>query len=149
MPEKLLNAELIKQIKLLFETQLIYPVEIIYFTDKDESESCAETRQLLEELCRLSEKLSFQQYEIHDHPQLAQKINVSLTPGLVIASRERDELLDYGIRFAGIPSGYEFGSLIHAIEMVSKRDSGLKPETRLNLKDIQTPVLLQVFVTPT
>jgi len=149
MPEKLLNAELIKQIKLLFETQLIYPVEIIDFSDKDESESYAETSQLLEELCALSDKLSFQHYEIHDQPQLAQKFNVSFTPGLVIASRERDELLDYGIRFAGIPSGYEFGSLVHAIELVSRRDSGLKPETRLNLQGIHTPILLQVFVTPT
>ncbi len=149
MPENLLDAELIKQIKNLFETQLIYPVEIIFFTDDDECESNAETRQLLLELCALSDKVSSQHYEIRNHPQLAKKFNVSLTPGLVIASREGNELLDYGIRFAGIPSGYEFGSLIHTIELVSKRDSGLKPDTRLNVKEIQTPVLLRVFVTPT
>ncbi len=149
MPEKLLNAELIKQIKLLFETRLLYPVEIIFFTNQNEDESYAETRQLLEELCSLSDKLSLHHYNIHDHQQLAQKFNVSLIPGLVIASRDRDELLDYGVRFAGLPSGYEFGSLIHAIELVSKRDSGLKPDTRLNLRDIRTPVLLKVFVTPT
>ncbi len=148
MPVNLLNTELVHQIKILFDTHLIYPVEIIHVTNNDPCETCTETKQLLQELCALSDKISVSYYTIEENPQLAQKYNVQLTPGLVITSRDQDQLLDYGIRFTGIPSGYEFGSLIHAIELVSKRDSGLKPETRSKLKTIQTPIHLQVFVNP-
>ena len=54
-----------------------------------------------------------------------------------------------GIRYAGIPSGHEFSSLIHDLILVSGRDSGLGQETRNFLKSLDSPVLLQVFVTPT
>jgi len=37
---------------------------------------------------------------------------------------------DYRIRFLGIPSGYEFMSLIDAIKMVSAGDSGLSEPSR-------------------
>ncbi|HSQ16551.1 MAG TPA: glutaredoxin, partial [Anaerolineales bacterium] len=60
-----------------------------------------------------------------------------------------DQITDYGIRYAGIPSGYEFSSLIQSLVLVSGRDSGLAPETRQALADLKQPVLLQVFVTPT
>ena len=56
---------------------------------------------------------------------------------------------DYGIRMYGLPSGYEFGTLIEAILDVSRGDSGLSPETRAALKDVTRPVHLQVFSTPT
>jgi glutaredoxin-like protein len=57
--------------------------------------------------------------------------------------------LDYGVRLAGIPSGHEFSSLIQDLILVSGRDSGLSAETRKALDDLDKPVLLQVFVTPT
>jgi alkyl hydroperoxide reductase subunit AhpF len=56
---------------------------------------------------------------------------------------------DYGIRFYGIPSGYEFASLVEAIVAVSQRDSGLSPETREKLRRVNAPVHIQVLVTPT
>ena len=84
-----------------------------------------------------------------ENPQLAEQYNMELAPGIVITGREETEIIDYGIRFAGIPSGYEFSSLIQAIILVSKRDSGLKPEVRTELKYITTPINLKVFVTPT
>ena len=55
-------------------------------------------------------------------------------PGLVILGHEAGDLMDYGIQFSGIPSGYEFSSLIHTIILVSRRDSGLRPEVREDLK---------------
>jgi alkyl hydroperoxide reductase subunit AhpF len=57
--------------------------------------------------------------------------------------------LDYGIRFFGIPSGYEIMSLLDAILLVSKGDSGLTPDSRARLAGIESPLTLQVFVTPT
>jgi glutaredoxin-like protein len=56
---------------------------------------------------------------------------------------------DYGIRYFGIPSGYEFSSLIEDIMMVSSGQSGLSAATKEVLANLEKPVHLQVFVTPT
>ena len=149
MPVKLLNEEICKQIKELFDIQMEQPVEIIYFSKLDPCKECDETHQLLEEIISISDKLHLIAYNMDENPQLAQQYKVNLAPGLVIAGRDADKLLDYGIRFAGIPSGYEFSSLIQAIILVSKRDSGLKSEVRSELKSLSTPVNIKVFVTPT
>lgn len=148
MPIKLLNEELISHLEALFKAQLVYPIEILHFSSK-QCDTCDDSRQLLDEVAHISNLIHVSNYDIHEHSQIAQKYNVHLTPGLVIAGNDRGEFLDNGIRFAGIPSGYEFGSLIQAILLVSKRDSGLKPSIRSELKRLKTPVQLQVFVTPT
>jgi glutaredoxin-like protein len=67
----------------------------------------------------------------------------------VIAGVDGGQVLDYGVRFAGVPSGHEFSSLIQDLILVSGRDSGLNPQTREFLGGLEKPVLLQVFVTPT
>jgi alkyl hydroperoxide reductase subunit AhpF len=133
----------------MFENQLIHPVEIIYFSKQDPCETCEDTYQLLDEITSISEKLHFTTYNLDENPQLVDLYKINLAPGLVILGREADDLLDYGIRFSGIPSGYEYGSLIHTIILVSKRDSGLKPEIREDLRRLTNPVNLKVFVTPT
>jgi len=68
---------------------------------------------------------------------------------LVIAAEGEDGPIDYGIRYAGIPSGHEFSSLIQDLLLVSRRDSGLNEQTRDFLGGLKVPVYLQVFVTPT
>lgn len=146
---KVLNQELTNQITELFEAQLVQPVEVLYFFNKDGCDTCEETAQMLDEIASLSGKLHVTKYDVDDNPAIAQKFNIQLTPGLVIAGGGPGEVIDYGIRFAGIPSGYEFGSLIHTIIMVSKRDSGLGPEVRRQVEDLKKPVHLRVFVTPT
>jgi alkyl hydroperoxide reductase subunit AhpF len=56
---------------------------------------------------------------------------------------------DYGIRFYGLPAGYEFAALLDGILAVSKGDSGLQPESREKLAQLTQPLHLQVFTTPT
>jgi len=58
------------------------------------------------------------------------------------------ESQDYGIRFYGIPSGYEFASLLEAIRMVGSDEVELQPATRQFLAELAAPLHLQVFVTP-
>ena len=81
--------------------------------------------------------------------QVAANYNVERAPGLVIAAEGEDGPIDYGIRYAGIPSGHEFSSLIQDLILVSARDSGLNEQTRTFLAELKEPVHLQVFVTPT
>ncbi len=149
MAPKLLNDEISAQIRALFEAHLVYPVKLVYFTKKADCDTCEATQQLYSELVSLSNKLSMSEYLLEESPQQAQKFNVSLAPSLIIAGRDNDEQLDYGLRFIGIPTGYEFSALIQAIRMVSVRDSGLTPETRNELAAVSRPMHFQVFVTPT
>jgi alkyl hydroperoxide reductase subunit AhpF len=149
MEAKLLNDEIYHQVKEIFDIQLSHPVEIIYFSKQDPCKTCDDTYHLLDEITSISEKLHLSTYNLDENPQLAELYHVNLAPGLVILGREAGDLLDYGIRFSGIPSGYEFSSLIHTIILVSRRDSGLKPEVREDLKRLTNPVNLKVFVTPT
>ena len=149
MTEKLLKDEIVRAVSQVFEAQLKQPVELLYFVKKDNCETCDSTQQLLEEVVTISDKLHLSTYDLDDNAEDARKYNVNMAPELVIAGREGDKLMDYGIRMAGIPSGYEFSSLIQDIIMVSGRDSGLRPDVRRALKNLEKPVHLQVFVTPT
>jgi alkyl hydroperoxide reductase subunit AhpF len=56
---------------------------------------------------------------------------------------------DYGIRYYGLPAGYEFSTVLDAILDVSKGDSGLEAESKEKLAHLAQPVHLEVFVTPT
>lgn len=148
MQTKLLNENVAGQVRKAFES-LTGPVSILFFGQKDGCELCADTLQLLEEVVDLSDLLSLSVYDLDEDRELARQYRVDKAPTLVLAGWDGDEVLDFGIRIAGIPSGHEFSSLIHDLILVSGRDSGLDPKTRAFLKGLDRPVLLQVFVTPT
>ena len=124
--------------------ELDQPVKLINFTQDVECMYCRETRQLMEEIAGLSDKITMEKYDFVADKDAVKKYSIDKIPATVIEGGK-----DYGIRFFGIPSGYEFGTLIEDIIMVSKGDSGLEPTTREALASLLEPVHLQVFVTPT
>jgi glutaredoxin-like protein len=148
MTERLLNEQVAQQVRDVFK-QLTQPVALLFFNKKDDCDYCEDTRHLLEEITMLSDKLHLTVYDYDEDNAIAQQYKVDKVPGLVIAGLDGDQVLDYGIRMAGIPSGHEFSSLIHDLILVSGRDSGLDQKTRGYLAQLKQPVLLQVFVTPT
>ena len=146
--ETLLNDDIKSQVEEAF-AQLDNPVEVLFFGQKEDCEYCDQTLQLVEEVTALSDHIHLSQHDVDTNADMAEMYNVDKTPGLVIASRENGQLVDYGVRFAGVPSGHEFSSLIQDIILVSGRDSKLSEQTREMLADLKKPVSLQVFVTPT
>jgi glutaredoxin-like protein len=144
----LLNENVRAQVSEAFN-QLQEAVQIIFFGSKEQCEYCDDTLKLVEEVAELSDKLSVQAFDIEADAAVADNYNVSMTPGLVIAAEGEDGPIDYGVRYAGIPSGHEFSSLIQDLLLVSGRDSGLNEQTRDFLSNLKEPVHLQVFVTPT
>ena len=145
---ELLNADVVKQIEDAF-APMKEAVHIMYFGQKENCDYCADTQKLLEEVAVISEKLSLEIYDLDKDADLAKKFNVDKAPGIVITAKDGKTISDYGVRYAGIPSGHEFTSLIQDILLVAGRDSGLMQETRDFLKELTEPVLLQVFATPT
>lgn len=148
MQVKLLNEDIAGQVKEAFN-QLKEPVQVLFFGKKVDCDYCEDTLQLVSEVVELSPLLGLTVYDVDDDAGLARQYHVDKTPGLVIAGKDGGQILDYGIRFAGIPSGHEFSTLIHDLILVSSRDSGLTQETRDFLGELTQPVLLQVFTTPT
>lgn len=119
-------------------------VTLRYFTQEIECDYCRETRDLLEELCALEEKIKLQVFDFKKDQDEVTKYRIDKIPATVLQNGS-----DAGIRFYGIPAGYEFSSLLQSIVMVSQGESNLSAESKKLLKEIQEPVHLQVFVTPT
>jgi glutaredoxin-like protein len=120
------------------------PVKLIHFTQELNLEYGREARQILEELAQISDKVSLETYDFLLDKEKAAEYAVDMVPATVIRNGK-----DYGIRFYGLPAGYEFAALIDAILAVSLGDSGLQPESREKLAQLTEPLHLQVFTTPT
>lgn len=145
--EKMISEDIEKQLVDVF-AGISEPVHILFFGSKMRAcEYCEHTLQLLSEIAVLSEKIGIEAVDVDEHPLVAEQYNVSLVPGIVITSKKGDQIIDSGVRFAGIPAGHEFSSLINALLLVSKGDSGLSEEGRKFLAGLETPIHLQVFVT--
>ncbi|MBI5951467.1 MAG: thioredoxin family protein [Chloroflexi bacterium] len=146
--EKLLNEQVIDQVKQVF-AQMKEPVQLLFFGSRENCDYCAEARQLLEELAAVEEKIGVTVYDLQDNADVAAQFNVDKAPAIVVAAKDGDQIVNYGVQYAGIPSGHEFGVLINDILLVSGRDSGLSKAVRDFLKHLEKPLHLQVFVTPT
>jgi glutaredoxin-like protein len=150
MAKQLLDDNIRKQVRQLFE-DIKEPVEVLLFgsSDRESCPYCEDTQQLLEEVVELSEKLSLKVYDIDTDAETAQTFKVDAVPTIVMAGIDEQGVIDYGVRYKGIPSGHEFATLVNDLVLVSKRDSGLSSATREFLRTLTKPVHLQVFVTPT
>ena len=85
--------------------------------------------------------------EVHDFvadKDLAERYGVDKIPATVLIGEK-----DYGVRFYGVPAGYEFTVLIEEIRAVGKRDPGVSKEAMAELDKINKPVHLQVIISPT
>lgn len=119
-------------------------VELVVFTQEHECQFCKETRELVVELGELSPRLSTTVYDLVNDEDQAKKYNIRKIPAIAIIGRS-----DYGIRYYGVPAGYEFAVLIDDIIDVSKGSTSLPEGIRKKLAEINKPVHIQVFVSPT
>jgi glutaredoxin-like protein len=119
-------------------------VKVAMFTQEMECPRCEMTRTMLEEVSGLSEKLSLEVHDFVAKADLAKKYGVDKIPATVVSGDK-----DYGIRFYGVPAGYEFNVLIEDIMDVGKRDPGLSNEVMTELAKVDKPVHMQVLISPT
>jgi glutaredoxin-like protein len=124
--------------------ELPTPVRLVMFTQEFECQFCRETRQLVEEVADVHDQISA---EIHnfvvDHDR-AEEYGIDKIPAVAVVGEK-----DYGIRFYGIPSGYEFSSLIESIRLASSGEPQLSPAGIELAQGLEHPVHIQVYVTPT
>ncbi len=119
-------------------------VTFVFFTQEFECQFCGVTREILDELTSISDKLHLETYDFQKDKEKVESYGIDKIPAIAVVGRE-----DYGIRYFGVPSGYEFSSLIEDIIDVSKGSSGLSDDTREKVKGITDSVHIQAFVTQT
>ncbi|MEM3731561.1 MAG: thioredoxin family protein [Candidatus Bathyarchaeia archaeon] len=127
-----------------FEEKLEKPVKIVMFTQEVECQYCAQTRQLLSEIAALSDKISLEVYDFVADAEKAKRYGVDKVPAIAIIGDK-----DYGVRFYGLPYGYELQTLLEGIIAVSRAKTDLSDEIKMRIREIKAPVHIQVFVTLT
>jgi glutaredoxin-like protein len=124
--------------------KLANPVRLVLFTQEKECQFCREAAGLAQELSGLSDKLSVEPHDLLNESAKAAEYHVDKVPAFVIAGGQ-----NYGIRYYGVPAGFEFSTLLGLIELVGGRNSGLRPETKTRLAALTSPADVQMFVTLT
>ena len=120
------------------------PVKITVFASELGGEQNAQTVALIREVAALADQISVAVLNPHIDREQAAAYGVSESPVVVVEGAR-----DYGIRFLGIPGGYEFSNLIDSIVAVSTGLAGLSEETKIALAGLTEDVTIKVFATPT
>jgi glutaredoxin-like protein len=142
----LLNDDVRQRVSAML-TELEHEVELKVFTGSslvvpgvDPTGHQRETLPLLRELAELNDKLTVTETPIAGDDE-ARGAGITRAPTIVFRRKGEDRT---NLRFVGMPSGYEFSTLLETIRMVG---------TDLQVDDavgpLGEPLLLQTFVTPT
>jgi alkyl hydroperoxide reductase subunit AhpF len=119
-------------------------VTLTVFASELGAESNGQTVALVKEVAALSDKLSVSVLNPHIDRVEAQAYGIEVSPAVVVEGAQ-----DYGIRFLGMPAGYEFSNLLDAIIAVSAGEADLTDETKTALAGLTDDVRIKVFATPT
>jgi len=133
--------------------EMTRPVRVLFFTQTLDCETCAITRQILDELPPLSDKVSIEEVNFVLDGDKSKAYGIDRAPAIALAYGDTqpgsEGIRDSRIRFLGAPSGYEFISLVQAVLLVGGRGSNLTDEHRTRLAAVDKPMTMQVFTTPT
>ena len=140
----LLSAQNITQIQELFQG-LRNPVKLVVFSQSlAAADLCAENEALVREVAATSEMISVEVLNLAIDRERADTYGVNQVPAIVVEGSR-----DYGLRFYGVPTGYEFSNLIDAIILASTGEPTLSDETKAALGGLARDVEIKVFSTPT
>jgi glutaredoxin len=102
--------------------------------------TCDDARQLAEELHSLDpERIQLEVIDVSKQPS-----EVKDVPTLALAASGEEPR----IRWQGLPAGYEFATVVDAIERLSSGDHGLSEGSVRALERLQEPLEAMVFTTP-
>ena len=121
-------------------------VEIVFF-EKDNCQFCRPIDEIYTDLSKLNEHVKYSKYHIEKDKDKADEFKVDEAPITFIKGKNKGRVVYYGI-----PSGYEFASLLEDLKMASSGDAKATDSMKQlaeSLEKSNTKLKLQVFVTPT
>jgi glutaredoxin-like protein len=123
--------------------RLASDVTMVYFTQETHCRHCRQEKALLMELADMASKLHVDVYNFAIDRQIAERYGVDKVPGTVLVGQR-----DYGVRYYGLPSGFECQPFMEDLVRVSEGKSGLESETKSALGAVTAPVRIEVFTQP-
>ena len=128
--------------------QIKTDLHLHFFSSKNQQicQLCEQTREILTEVQGLSDKIKLIEHDFEADPETAKKYSVEKLPAIILTKTDN---VDMGIRWFGIPAGHEFMSLVFALIDVGSGNIEIPDWAIDKIKEINKPVHLQVFVTPT
>jgi glutaredoxin-like protein len=118
-------------------------VTIHLFVEDHECLYCNDTRDMVQLIAELSDKVKIETHRGPLDSEAAKKMGVEYHPAIVLHGRD-----EYKVKFYGIPAGHEFGALIGSIIDVSSGTAPLPEDIIEDIKSIDKPIRIRVFVTP-
>ena len=119
-------------------------VRLVLATSGGDCEFCSITEGFLEDIAELASRVQVEIFDLEKEPARAEELGMDKAPGIAVIGEK-----DFGIRYYGLPTGYEFITFIGTIRHVANGDPGLLPETEDALAAVDRPVQLTVFSTKT
>jgi alkyl hydroperoxide reductase subunit AhpF len=141
--------------------EMTRPVRLVFFTQTLDCETCPQTKQILDELPPLSDKIAIEEVNLILDGDRARQYGIDRVPAVAIeylnhqGAPEHPEQpdgkvwTDSRMRFLGAPAGYEFISLVQAVLLAGGRPSTLSANSRRHIAAVDRPVVMNVFTTPT
>lgn len=125
--------------------KLAGPVKLVVFSQELlAGDLCRQNEQLVREVAELADTITVEVLNPAIDRERAQAYGVDQVPAIVVEGAR-----DYGIRFYGVPLGYEFSNLIDAIIVASTGEPALSEDTKASLRALTADVEIKVFSTPT
>ncbi|MGC8608821.1 MAG: protein disulfide oxidoreductase [Thermoplasmata archaeon] len=130
-----------------FEKFLKNDVDLVVFTsDNAECKYCKESVQLSTEVSELSDKIHLKVYNFDNDKDKVESYGVEKYPATIVS---KNGVEDGRIVYYGLPSGYEFGSLIEDLKNVSIGEAEVSSKATEVISKIDKPITIKVYVTPT
>lgn len=121
-------------------------VNLVYFTQELECGICRETHEFLNEFTSLTDRIGLTTFDFVKDRDKAQHYRVDKIPAIVLLDKDDN---DSGMRFFGLPGGYEINSFIQSIFEVSGLREPLPAKTAEAIKKIDRDIHIQVFISLT
>jgi len=103
---------------------------------------CDDAESLLADIAAAEPRVKVETLSLKKDAARAKDLGIDKVPGIAILGEK-----DYGIRYFGLPSGFEFIPFVETLRSVGNGDPELLPETVAALEALEKPVHLAVFVT--
>lgn len=119
-------------------------VQIVFFSQEIECESCQDAHSFVEEISALNPKLKLTRYNLIKDSGKAAEYRIDKVPAVALLDKDGQ---DTNIRFFGIPGGYEINSFLGALLEVSGERQELPKDLLDRIQKIDKDIHIQVFVT--
>jgi alkyl hydroperoxide reductase subunit AhpF len=115
---------------------------VLFSRDGGDCRYCGEAEGLVNDVAAASPRVKVEVLSLKQDAARAKELGIDKVPGIALLGEK-----DYGLRYFGLPSGYDFIPFVETLRALGNDDPGISAESVAALKKLTKPVQLSVFVT--